>query len=280
MDNPELLDYKVGHIHSHHDMQVFFSGTDNMELMDNAPNHNHYLSLIINNKNEMVARIAYVVKEKLVQAIEFKDTNGNKQTVYNPLAESKTQPLSKTYYYDCKIVKPDYISFVNSRMNDILASKPKSRFEYNRDVRPRQFERTRFSTAEKQVSLFDEEFLNFDTPVFHRQLKQTKINSSQASLLNQFVLGVLLNDKIEADTVGEALDYLDERFTNEPSFYSEFIDDIPRRCNYFYNLVYKTNHLTYQAVLELSINTLKDYSDVYGLIVDPLIAKIQKDSSK
>lgn len=39
---------KMGHLHTHHNMKCFFSGTDTSELHDNAPNHNYYLSLIVN----------------------------------------------------------------------------------------------------------------------------------------------------------------------------------------------------------------------------------------
>ncbi len=42
---------KIGHIHTHHNMGTFFSGTDMSELHDNAPNHNFYLSLIVDYKN-------------------------------------------------------------------------------------------------------------------------------------------------------------------------------------------------------------------------------------
>lgn len=40
-------------------MSVFFSGTDTQELVDNAGNFIYYLSLIVNNKGEMCAKIAY-----------------------------------------------------------------------------------------------------------------------------------------------------------------------------------------------------------------------------
>ena len=52
----------MGHIHSHHNMRSYFSSTDEDELCINAPNHNAYLSLIVNNKLEMVAKIAQLVQ--------------------------------------------------------------------------------------------------------------------------------------------------------------------------------------------------------------------------
>lgn len=57
MDN-DLLDCKIGLIHSHNNMGVFFSGTDNEELQENAGNHNTYLSLIVNNRMEFKAKLA------------------------------------------------------------------------------------------------------------------------------------------------------------------------------------------------------------------------------
>ena len=57
--------YKLGHIHTHHSMGTFFSGTDMSELYDNAPNHNFYLSLIVDYKNheDWCAKIAFEGEE-------------------------------------------------------------------------------------------------------------------------------------------------------------------------------------------------------------------------
>lgn len=43
-----MQDKKMGHLHTHHSMATFFSGTDMSELHDNAPKHSYYLSLIVN----------------------------------------------------------------------------------------------------------------------------------------------------------------------------------------------------------------------------------------
>lgn len=48
----------IGHIHSHNTMGVFFSGTDDQELRTNAPNHNFYFSIIVNNAGQMTAKVA------------------------------------------------------------------------------------------------------------------------------------------------------------------------------------------------------------------------------
>jgi len=57
--------WKIGHIHTHHTMGIFFSGTDTAELHENAPKHNYYLSLIvgIGLNTRWQAKIAYVGQE-------------------------------------------------------------------------------------------------------------------------------------------------------------------------------------------------------------------------
>lgn len=78
MMDPEL---KIGHIHTHHSMSCFFSGTDTQELHDNAPNHNYYLSLIVNFKNfsEWCAKIALVGEQHQKGEIvsKYKGTSGD-----------------------------------------------------------------------------------------------------------------------------------------------------------------------------------------------------------
>lgn len=57
--------FRLGHLHSHHNMNCYFSPTDMSELHDNSPNHNYYLSLIVNYKNytEWCAKVAYCHKQ-------------------------------------------------------------------------------------------------------------------------------------------------------------------------------------------------------------------------
>lgn len=45
-------------IHSHHNMDAFFSGTDMKDLKINSGNHNFYTSVIVNNNGKIVAKIA------------------------------------------------------------------------------------------------------------------------------------------------------------------------------------------------------------------------------
>lgn len=61
----------IGHIHSHHNMSAFFSGTDMDELVGNSENNMHYLSLIVNFDMKPVAKIATVIEVKKSGSIEI-----------------------------------------------------------------------------------------------------------------------------------------------------------------------------------------------------------------
>ncbi|HEY4062304.1 MAG TPA: hypothetical protein VGM30_10410 [Puia sp.] len=122
MANPALMDMKIGHIHSHHTMSVFFSDTDDKELIKNSEFHNYYLSLIINNANEMMAKVAFRVKEH--SAIESKllyyDSSGNEQsrTVH------ETVEKTSVHFYHCEISKPPIIdSLLSERFDEIIKNK-------------------------------------------------------------------------------------------------------------------------------------------------------------
>lgn len=62
-------------IHSHNKMDVYFSSIDMEELNDNSEEHIYYLSLIVNNKNEMCAKVSRVVQMKSI--IQTRDEQDN-----------------------------------------------------------------------------------------------------------------------------------------------------------------------------------------------------------
>jgi hypothetical protein len=103
MDNPHAMAWKVGLIHSHNVMEVFFSGTDISELHDNAAAHNFYLSLIVNNYMDMTAKVAiYAKAETASTSIPYVALNeeGEPYTVFEePLSIKK----EKLIIHNCKI---------------------------------------------------------------------------------------------------------------------------------------------------------------------------------
>lgn len=104
MANPAIMSMTRGHIHSHNTMGVFFSGTDDSELVENSKFYNFYLSLIVNNKNEMCAKIAFVGATATTTStvISHKDQNGN--NVIKELIETTEE--EKVFAYECVIECP------------------------------------------------------------------------------------------------------------------------------------------------------------------------------
>ncbi len=146
-EKPELMDLSMAHIHSHNSMNVFFSGTDNEELTDNAPNYNYYLSLIVNNKNEYCAKIAFV-GEIEGRTIRFKNKKGEQQEIISPSKQC-------TFNYDMEVLTESsnlIDSFFIKQYDKITEVKPIS---FNNINNYSNFYSDKFSN-EKQVKLFDD----------------------------------------------------------------------------------------------------------------------------
>jgi proteasome lid subunit RPN8/RPN11 len=105
-DFEERCTWKVGHIHSHNSMAVFFSGTDMAELNDNAPSHNFYLTLIVNNAMDFMAKIAFTAQaSRDIKQVPYQALNeeGNKYTIEKADFVVNT---TKLFIYDCEIDSP------------------------------------------------------------------------------------------------------------------------------------------------------------------------------
>lgn len=89
-DNVEdAMDLKIGHIHTHHTMSTFFSGTDNEELQDNVDKHNYYLSLIVNFASTYSAKVAFLSDVHTHSKMSYVNDKGNK-------SHFKTDKVGKT----------------------------------------------------------------------------------------------------------------------------------------------------------------------------------------
>lgn len=78
----DLLDCDLGLIHSHNNMATFFSGTDIATLKSEAMDHNHFVSLIVNNAGTYTAAITTVVSSKktIVDTYTFETFDGEEST--------------------------------------------------------------------------------------------------------------------------------------------------------------------------------------------------------
>ena len=128
-DFEERCTWKLGHIHSHNSMAVFFSGTDMAELNDNAPAHNFYLSLIVNNAMDFMAKVAFIGEAKKdIKQVPYtaKNIEGNDYVIETQDFEVNSQKL---FIYDCEIatplIKPEVDEKFAKQVAKIMEPKPK-----------------------------------------------------------------------------------------------------------------------------------------------------------
>jgi hypothetical protein len=79
-ENDENTRWMMGHVHTHHSMDTFFSGTDLKELEENAPKHKYYLSLIVNYANKFAAKLCVTGKEEATVR-KITSVFGNKEVI-------------------------------------------------------------------------------------------------------------------------------------------------------------------------------------------------------
>ena len=84
---------------------VFFSGTDEAELRENSANHNFYLSVIVNNKHEIIGKVGIKSSNNLPENIEeigytALDEEGKEYVLEKVITEKQD---GKFFEYDCEI---------------------------------------------------------------------------------------------------------------------------------------------------------------------------------
>lgn len=100
---PGLLDgtQKAQHIHTHHNMQSFFSGTDWSQLEDRGILSNYFLMLIVNFKGEYVAKVAFKAEKSGKDAVELNFANNLDGRA--PLTLAGQSAKEVLVVMDCKI---------------------------------------------------------------------------------------------------------------------------------------------------------------------------------
>lgn len=121
-ENDHLLDYKWGLIHSHQNMGVFFSDTDDATLVEQAPIHKNFLSVIVNNKMETKAAMSRVVMEE-TKKISFTNFKHEKKFLILPVNNEVI------YKYEAEVemiesspVSDEFISIVNGMRSHVHES--------------------------------------------------------------------------------------------------------------------------------------------------------------
>lgn len=116
----ELMDCYTALIHSHNTMSAFFSGTDNTTLKEEGYDTCHFLSLVVNNAGNYVARVTRKVIEQFV----------GKKVISYPTFENENISIEE----DCHIENHEIIEYYNLNIeiqgiNNSIKDKIKARFD-------------------------------------------------------------------------------------------------------------------------------------------------------
>lgn len=103
---PGLLDgsLKAHHIHTHHNMNAFFSGTDWENLEDRAIVSNYFLMLIVNFSGDYKAKVAFKAN---LEASPTKIVFANNDDGFEPMTLGSSKEGERLVVMDCKIEMED-----------------------------------------------------------------------------------------------------------------------------------------------------------------------------
>jgi len=290
---PQILTdgWDMGHMHTHHNMKAYFSGTDEQELRDNTPNHAYYLSLIVNHKGEYVARLCVMAKREVkgTSGIKYKNING----------KDKTSATEIKYIQEIVYAIDLEVSYLqapqNSFMDEVLKIKAR------KEERAKQ---TKLDNASKyrnylQGSQLETSIWNrsFDTssrvgkdglltvPDFKEESEQIKFNNNDALSLfeedemedtaRDFLYRYLSNNIQAEGHLGSLLErlelgYIDLSYLDKKAF----IDDLDFNAAYHATMPDDDEMVLFNELIEETSSILYHYQMTYKIASD-IIDKLE-----
>lgn len=132
-DNIELFDCDLQLVHSHNQMQAFFSGTDTQTLREEGNDRNCFVSLIVNNAGVYSAAITRKIQRKTEVVTKSLGTSyeffgeGEIKTDEDPVSES-TQIIDKEvieyFMLDIEVEHVENpLEYLDTRFNEIVEKK-------------------------------------------------------------------------------------------------------------------------------------------------------------
>ena len=123
----DLIDAYQGHIHSHHNMSTFFSGTDSQELKDGGSDTNHFVSLIVNNKGPYTAAITRKITTNKIITEEYSYNSFNNELFTGTRSYSEEEDYLEWYDLQIEIEgqNKEYEKEVLARIEEIKLEKSK-----------------------------------------------------------------------------------------------------------------------------------------------------------
>lgn len=220
MTEMDYFDLKIGHIHSHHSMKTFFSGTDMSELDDNSEFIKPYLSLIVNNHQEFSCKLGFRVQSQPA-IYQYQDVNGE----WTKMTSKEDADTITVAAYDCKVYPP----VVKYDMDDKFMS------QFEQIMKPKPIPK-----RVEQINLFE------DTFEWHDSLKNPVIvnddEQEEGPTLRELELMTCcilrLGQKIENDSLELALEDIEnainQRQMNPEKYFKQLSTNIKKHIEAYW----------------------------------------------
>jgi len=263
---------------------VFFSGTDEAELRENSANHNFYLSIIVNNKHEIIGKVGIKSSNNLPENIEeigytALDEEGREYVLEKVITEKQD---SKFFEYDCEIKFEEPEIQVSDEFKELMTkmgTHPSSfsrEFGYGKGTNPSytgygsQFLQKNYEDNEEKEDLFNKKS---QTSTFYNK------RSSIEEKVDEFSFQLLAcgsEDALKLSNIEDILDYYNVMDV-DPDFLAK---EILNRYESTLKTIYPDEATT--PKIYVLRNTIKNYEsfmskankDIYNLL-EPTVAKLK-----
>lgn len=245
INNPEALNWKIGLIHSHHNMNTFFSSTDWKELETGSSSYSSYLSVIVNNDYNIIGKLAFCASQKIKENLNLLVKNDDDS--YSPYSDYEyVNKIEVLYNADCEIFTDKKVldkTFLNTYNQIVEKSKSKKYFA------------PVFKSNKAFINNVQKEFdfsQNFDFDL------EDDWDFSENDLLINLLR---LNDiQYENDTVGKAIEDISLSNKSISQYISDFKSIFEDRLNYYFpNASIEERSIICQICKEELRNYLIDY---------------------
>lgn len=218
-EKPELLDCKMGLIHSHNNMSTFFSGTDLSTLKEEGNERNHFVSLIVNNAGNYTAAITRKIKYVSVRDFSYE---GFDSVVHSDTKE--TINGEEIEYFNLDIVfeesSDNRFKEISDRLSDIKKTKAETSKTTKYPMWTAPSPSTTYNTAVKEPTLFsnvdwksNQNYYSSPVKSSESTIKTVKLSTKDIDkIVNQLLTGSVTLTKLDDSTKEKVIKTIDSRF--------------------------------------------------------------------
>lgn len=251
---------------------VFFSGTDNSEIMDNSEFYNYYLSIIVNNKENICGKIAFRGKteETTVRNISFRGNNGE---IKAQTLQEKTEK-EVVFIYNCSIIKESEVLVdgdYSKRVDDIIQEAAKKESEKVITIAP--------TSLGKQGE--------FEWWWKDRENKEYKQEITEDEHVEEFTANLLSLDNLNTDDLDTVLKNVKKKFGVKLNSKNEteveiYVKTVVDNINRMYHLFFEDKQeKDYVATMEMVCELLAEYCTgnwVADMLYTALVIKFEEET--